>query len=138
MTNCKEAIIQHETIWSVSTTVSLLLRCLLYMYKYIFNIDINLLLVLTIQKDHVAGLFNYVIAFINFSTIRIYYMEKWQEDFRAILYTTAGSSFQMHSQYPTFIFKLVLHDKTFSLNFQSLVYYIQLLLLATNIIKKFE
>ena len=81
-------------------------------------------------KGPCAGLFNYVIGIIqlfyylikpfcvlattNFSTFRIYYMEKWQEDFTAIFYRTAGSSFQMHSQYP---FKLILYDKTFSLNF---------------------
>ena len=33
-------------------------------------------------------------------------MEKWQEDFTAKFYRTAGSSFQMHSQYPICIFTL--------------------------------
>ena len=72
-------------------------------------------------------------AFINLYN-RIYYMEIWQEDFTAIFYRSAGSSFQMHSQYPTFIIILVLYAEVQDIftEFQSLVFYI---LLTTNIIK---
>ena len=78
-------------------------------------------------KGPCAGLFNYVIGIIqlfyylikpfcvlattNFSTFRIYYMEKWQEDFTAIF-----------TELPVPVFRCILniqhlYDKTFSLNF---------------------
>ena len=94
-------------------------------------------------KGPCAGLFNYVISIIqlfyylikpfcvlattNFSTFRIYYMEKWQEDFTAIFYRIASSSFQMHSlNIPSNSWQDIFTE------FQSLVFHI---LLATNIMR---
>ena len=57
-------------------------------------------------------------------------------------YSNILQNCRFHSQYPTFIFKLLLYVyiQDIFTEFQSLIFYIQLLLLTTNIMsyKKFE